>query len=82
MHWLREITEAKLGQVLSSGAMAKLSKAMGNKMGKLSGKKKFSGLKKDLPYYPIFAKETFRQKKDPPIILLFAKEKFCQKNIN
>ena len=47
MHWLREITEAKLGQVLSSGAMAKLSKAMGNKMGKLSGKKKFSGIKKD-----------------------------------
>ena len=64
MHWLREITKAKLGQVLSSGAMAKLSKAMGNKMGKLSGKKKFSGLKKDPPYYPIFTKEKLRQKKD------------------
>ena len=60
MHWLREITKAKLGQVLSSGAMAKLSKAMGNKMGKLSGEQKFSGLKKDPPYYPIFTKEKFR----------------------
>ena len=52
---------------------------MSNKMGQLSGKKKFSGLKKDPPYYPIFAKEKFRQKKDPQMSYFLLRKKSVRK---